>query len=142
MAIITQKPGFYASSTFFSFFPPAARRYLKLERLSVFDAPEHLVDRLNAFQPNFVTAYASTLELLAREKIAGRLRLSGCLQQMTNISEPLSEMSAQQIEAAFGVHVSNVYSVAECMALTCGCTGHPRQPSQQRAGDTGGRGHK
>lgn len=122
MAIITQKPGFYASSTFFSFFPAAARRFLKLERLSVFDAPDHLVDRLNAFQPHFVTAYASTLELLARENLAGHLQLSECLQQMTNISEPLPETSARQIEAAFGVHVSNVYSVAECMALTCGCT--------------------
>jgi phenylacetate-coenzyme A ligase PaaK-like adenylate-forming protein len=121
MAIITQKPGFYASSIFFSFFPAAARRFLKLERLSVFDPSEHLVDRLNAFQPNFITAYASTLELLAREKIAGRLHLGECLQQMTNISEPLPEGSARKIEAAFGVHVSNVYSVAECMALTCGC---------------------
>src|SRR6185312_8282839 len=47
MAIITQKPGFYASSIFFSFLPVAAKRFLKLERLSVFDAPEHLVVRLN-----------------------------------------------------------------------------------------------
>ena len=122
MAIITQKPGFYASSIFFSFLPVAAKRFLKLERLSVFDNPEHLVERLNTFQPTFVTAYASTLELLAREKLAGRLHLSECLQQMTNISEPLTEMSARQIEAAFGVHVTNVYSVAECMGLTCGCT--------------------
>jgi phenylacetate-CoA ligase len=121
MAIITQKPGFYASSTFFSFFPVAARRFLKLERLSVFDTPERLIERLNAFQPNFITAYASTLELLAREKNAGRLCIES-LEQATNISEPLPETSARQIEAAFGVHVSNVYSVAECMALTCGCS--------------------
>ena len=122
MAIVTQKPGFYASSTFFNFFPAAARRFLKLERLSVFDTPEHLIDRLNAFQPNFITAYASTLELLAREKNAGRLCIGESLQQTTNISEPLPETSARQIEAAFGVHASNVYSVAECMALTCGCS--------------------
>jgi phenylacetate-coenzyme A ligase PaaK-like adenylate-forming protein len=93
-----------------------------LERLSVFDTPEHLIDRLNAFQPNFITAYASTLELLAREKNAGRLCIGKNLEQATNISEPLPETSAQQIEEAFGVHVSNVYSVAECMALTCGCS--------------------
>ena len=40
---------------------------------------------------------------------------------MTSISEPLPEIAAQRIESAFGVHVTNVYSVAECMALTCGC---------------------
>jgi phenylacetate-CoA ligase len=122
MAVITQKPGFYASSMFFSFFPQAARPFLKLERLSVFDTPEKLVERLNAFQPNFITAYTSTLELIAREQEAGNLRFGECLEQLTSISEPLPEDAAQRIEKAFGAHVSNVYSVAECMALTCGCS--------------------
>ena len=121
IAVITQKPGFYASSTFFNFFPSAARRFLKLERLSVFDPPHKLVERLNTFQPNFVTAYTSTLELIAREQDAGHLGFRHCLEQMTSISEPLPEIAAQRIESAFGVHVTNVYSVAECMALTCGC---------------------
>lgn len=120
-AIITQKPGFYPSSTFFNYFPERARRYIKLQRLSVFDPPEVLVEKLNSFQPNFITGYTSALETITRELQDGRLKLNGDLQQMTNISEPLPEAIAQRVEKAFGVHITNVYSMAECMALTCGC---------------------
>ncbi len=120
-SIVTQKPGFYPSSTFFNYFPERARRFLKLQRLSVFDPPEVLVAHLNRFQPNFITSYTSALESILRELEAGRLKLNGDLEQITNISEPLPEAIAQSVEAAFGVHVTNIYSMAECMALTCGC---------------------
>ena len=120
-SIITQKPGFYPSSTFFNYFPERARRFLKLQRLSVFDPPEVLVEQLNSFQPNFITGYTSALETITRELQAGRLKLRGDLEQMTNISEPLPEAIAQRVEKAFGVHITNIYSMAECMALTCGC---------------------
>ncbi|MFT3730254.1 MAG: AMP-binding protein [Hyphomicrobium sp.] len=120
-SIITQKPGFYPSSTFFNYFPERARRFLKLQRLSVFDPPDVLVEKLNSFQPNFITGYTSALETITRELQAGRLKLNGDLEQMTNISEPLPEAIAQRVEKAFGVHITNIYSMAECMALTCGC---------------------
>lgn len=120
-AIVTQKPGFYPSSTFFNYFPERARRFIKLLRLSVFDPPEVLIEKLNSFQPNFITGYTSALETITRELKAGRLKLNGELEQMTNISEPLPEAIAQRVEKAFGVHVTNIYSMAECMALTCGC---------------------
>lgn len=120
-SIITQKPGFYPSSTFFNYFPERARRFIKLQRLSVFDPPEVLVHKLNEFQPNFITSYTSALETITRELHAGRLKLRGDLEQMTNISEPLPEPVAERVEKAFGVHITNVYSMAECMALTCGC---------------------
>jgi phenylacetate-coenzyme A ligase PaaK-like adenylate-forming protein len=120
-AIVTQKPGFYPSSTFFNYFPERARRFVKLQRLSVFDPPDVLVEQLNSFQPNFITGYTSALETITRELQAGRLKLRGDLEQMTNISEPLPEAIAKRVEKAFGVHVTNIYSMAECMALTCGC---------------------
>ena len=120
-AIVTQKPGFYPSSTFFNYFPERARRYIKLQRLSVFDPPEILVDQLNRFQPNFITSYTSALETITRELKAGNLKLKGDLEQITNISEPLPEAIAETVEKAFGVHITNIYSMAECMALTCGC---------------------
>jgi phenylacetate-coenzyme A ligase PaaK-like adenylate-forming protein len=120
-SIVTQKPGFYPSSTFFNYFPERARRFLKLQRLSVFDPPEALVEKLNSFQPNFITGYTSALETITRELHAGRLKPNSDLEQMTNISEPLPEPIAQRVEKAFGVHITNIYSMAECMALTCGC---------------------
>jgi len=123
MVIITQRPGFYPSSTFFNYFPRVARPYLKLQRMSVFDPVEEIVQRLNDFQPTFITGYTSSLEFLAREQEAGRLKLreGGKLEQMNSMSEPLPPEVAERIESAFGVHVTNSYSMAECMALSCGC---------------------
>ncbi|AGK58541.1 AMP-dependent synthetase and ligase [Hyphomicrobium denitrificans 1NES1] len=123
MVIITQRPGFYPSSTFFNYFPRVARPYLKLQRMSVFDPIEEIVQRLNDFQPSFITGYTSSLEYLAREQEAGRLKLreGGKLEQMNSMSEPLPPAVAERIESAFGVHVTNSYSMAECMALSCGC---------------------
>jgi phenylacetate-coenzyme A ligase PaaK-like adenylate-forming protein len=123
MVIITQRPGFYPSSTFFNYFPRVARPYLKLQRMSVFDPIEEIVQRLNDFQPTFITGYTSSLEYLAREQEAGRLKLreGGKLEQMNSMSEPLPPPVAERIENAFGVHVTNSYSMAECMALSCGC---------------------
>jgi len=123
MVIITQRPGFYPSSTFFNYFPRVARPYIKLQRMSVFDPIEEIVQRLNDFQPTFITGYTSSLELLAREQEDGRLKLreGGKLEQLNSMSEPLPPDVAVRIEAAFGVHVTNSYSMAECMALSCGC---------------------
>ena len=123
MVIITQRPGFYPSSTFFNYFPRVAEPYIKLQRMSVFDPIEEIVQRLNDFQPTFITGYTSSLEYLAREQEAGRLRLreGGKLEQMNSMSEPLPPAVAERIENAFGVHVTNSYSMAECMALSCGC---------------------
>jgi phenylacetate-CoA ligase len=123
MVVITQRPGFYPSSTFFNYFPRVARPYLKLQRMSVFDPVDEIVQRLNDFQPTFITGYTSSLEFLAREQEAGRLKLreGGKLEQMNSMSEPLPAAVAHRIESAFGVHVTNSYSMAECMALSCGC---------------------
>lgn len=123
MVIITQRPGFYPSSTFFNYFPRVATPYIKLQRMSVFDPIEEIVQRLNDFQPTFITGYTSSLEYLAREQEAGRLKLreGGKLEQMNSMSEPLPPAVAERIETAFGVHVTNSYSMAECMALSCGC---------------------
>jgi phenylacetate-CoA ligase len=133
-AIVTQKPGFYPSSTFFNYFPERARRYLKLLRLSVFDSKEVLVEGLQAFRPNFITSYTSALETLTKELEGGRLKLTGELEQITNISEPLPEPVAARVQKAFGVHVANIYSMAECMALTCGCqTTHGSHFNQELA---------
>ena len=123
MAVITQRPGFYPSGAAFGYLPAAAKPFFKVLHLSVFDPIEENVARLNAFQPEFITGYSSSLEALGQEEIAGRLRLrqSGCLKQITNISEPLPAASAQWLEAVFGVHVTDEYAMGECLALSSGC---------------------
>jgi phenylacetate-coenzyme A ligase PaaK-like adenylate-forming protein len=117
------KPGFYPSSVVFTHMPRAVHRFAETLRLSLQDPLEKNVEKLNQFQPNFLTGYASVLEALAREQLAGRLRLrqSGSLQMLTNMSEPLTPQARELIERAFGVHVSDHYAMGECMTLTVGC---------------------
>jgi phenylacetate-coenzyme A ligase PaaK-like adenylate-forming protein len=119
LAIVTQKPGFYPSGAAFAYLAAAYLPIIRLLRLSVFEPVADLVARLNEFQPDYITGYTSSLEMLAREQQQGRLHLT--LRGLTNTSEPLPLSSRQFVEEVFGVHVSDCYSMAECLALSSGC---------------------
>jgi phenylacetate-coenzyme A ligase PaaK-like adenylate-forming protein len=125
LAVVTQRPGFYPSGSAFAYFQAAGIPFVKLLHLSVFDPVEETVAQLNGFQPEFLTGYTSALETLAHEQIEGRLRLrqdqGGRLRGLTNISEPLPADSRAFLSEGFGVHVSDLYAMAECAALTSGC---------------------
>ena len=53
-----------------------------------------------------------------------RLGATGCLEQVTNISEPLPALARGTIEKSFGIPVTDQYAMAECTALTSGCPFH------------------
>jgi phenylacetate-coenzyme A ligase PaaK-like adenylate-forming protein len=127
LAVMTQHPGFYPSGAAFGYLPAAVKPFVKVLHLSVFDPIEENVAKLNAFCPEFIVGYTSSLEALGREEMAGRLALrkTGCLRQITNISEPLPEASAQALERIFGVHVTDEYSMGECLCLSSGCPHFP-----------------
>jgi len=70
-----------------------------------------LVERLNAFQPNFLNAYPSSAGPLAEAQLDGRLRLN--LTGMTTNSEPLTQALRERIETAFGVRPTDFYGTTE-----------------------------
>ncbi len=123
MVVLTQKPGFYPSSSAFAYFPSGLSRGLKILKLSIFDPMPELIAKLEAFRPNFITGYASALEALGREEAEGRLNLKklGTLEQLTNVAEPLPKQSAQRLKETFGVHIFDEYAMGECLALSSGC---------------------
>jgi phenylacetate-coenzyme A ligase PaaK-like adenylate-forming protein len=123
LAVVTQQPGFYPSGSAFTYLTNARFPFLRLLRLSVFDPVGQTVERLNDFRPQFLSGYTSSLEVLAHEEADGRLRLreTGRLDHITNLSEAMPPTSRDFIEETFGVHVGDSYSMAECMALTNGC---------------------
>jgi phenylacetate-coenzyme A ligase PaaK-like adenylate-forming protein len=119
LAVVTLKRGFYPSASAFEYMPPVAQRFVKLLWLSQTD--DDVIDRLNAFRPTALTAYAGVLELLAIEAQAGRLRLAPELAQITNNSEVLTERARDRVESAFGLRVMDNYATGECAFLTNGC---------------------
>jgi phenylacetate-coenzyme A ligase PaaK-like adenylate-forming protein len=123
LAIVTLKKGFYPSASTFEYMPAVARRFVRVLRLSQTD--DDAVERLNAFRPTALTAYAGVLEMLALEALSGRLRLAPELKQVVNNSEVLTDRARERIEAAFGLHVMNNYATGECPFLSSGCTTDP-----------------
>jgi phenylacetate-coenzyme A ligase PaaK-like adenylate-forming protein len=123
LAALTIGRGFYPSAAALAYAPPATRAFVDRLWLTQVEPLEPVVEELNRFRPNVLLAYANVLEILAREELAGRLRLSrdGVLRQVINVSEPLSEGARRLISSAFGLPVTNNYATGECMALCTGC---------------------
>lgn len=123
LAYVGMKQGFYPSAATFTYMPAACRTFVKVEWLSLGDGD--LIERLNAFRPDVLTAYATVLETLALQ--ADRLRLAPDLKQVVNNSEVLTPQARARAEAAFGVPVLDNYASGECLFLTNGC---PKGPGQ------------
>lgn len=122
LAVVTIGRGFYPTAAALAYAPSATSAFVRRLWLQHFEPIEETVARLNEFQPNVLLAYANVLELLAREALAGRLRLApGRLCQVINMSEPLSDGGRHLISEAFGLPATNNYALGECMALTVGC---------------------
>jgi phenylacetate-CoA ligase len=123
VAVVTLKRGFYPSAVSFQHMPAPVGRFMNL--LWVSQTDPDVIDRLNAFRPEVLTAYAGVLESLAQEAEAGRLRLAPALHQVVNNSEALTDRARARVEAAFGPHVMNNYATGECPFLTNGCPTDP-----------------
>ncbi len=119
LAVVTLKRGFYPSASTFEYMPADARRFMNVLRLSQTD--DDVVERLNAFRPTVLTAYAGVLEMLALEALAGHLRLAPELMQVVNNSEVLTDRARSRIEEAFGLRVMNNYATGEVPFLSNGC---------------------
>jgi phenylacetate-CoA ligase len=73
-----------------------------------------IVDRLNALQPTVLDGYASMLSLLAREALAGRLRITPRV--LGPNSEPLLPEMRQAMEEAWHCPILNTYATSEGVA--------------------------
>jgi phenylacetate-coenzyme A ligase PaaK-like adenylate-forming protein len=123
LGVVTIGQGFYPSAVALAYAPPAAYAFLQRLWLKHIEPLADVVEQLNRFQPHVLLAYANVLEILAREQLAGRLRLArpGALAQIMNMSEPLSAAAKSMILEAFGIALSDSYGMGECLALSNGC---------------------
>lgn len=79
-----------------------------------------LVSRLNAFQPAILIAYASWLDTLAREQLAGKLNIRPLI--AISSGEDLTPDARERVREAFRSKMENCYAASECptMAFDCG----------------------
>ena len=123
MAVMTVKPGFYPSAAAFAYQPKYLAPTFKVLPLSYSDPMETNIRKIEEFRPEYITGYASALEALGREEENGRMKLRrlGCLKQITNVAEPLSDEAGSWLQSVFGARMTDEYALGECMVLTSGC---------------------
>jgi putative adenylate-forming enzyme len=91
-------------------------------RLAASEPLADIVQRLNAWQPEMLVAYASMARLLADEQLAGRLRIAPHL--VFTSSEVLTDETRRRVEAAWGHPPFNQYAATETGGLAAECTHH------------------
>ena len=89
-------------------------------RLDVTAPMDETVAALNRFQPRVLVGYASALEPLAAEQLAGRLHISP--EGVMSASEVLSAHAASELEAAWGRAPFDVYAATETAGIASPCT--------------------
>jgi phenylacetate-CoA ligase len=91
-------------------------------RLDSGDPLERIVERLNAFQPKVLVAYASMAHLLAEEQLAGRLHIAPGF--VFASSEVFTEQARRRVEEAWGEKPFEVYAATEPAGIASECEQH------------------
>ena len=81
-----------------------------------------IVERLNAFQPDILVAYAETASALALRQLAGALRISP--RMVFASSEVFTESARERIRRAWSREPFNAYAATETALIAADCTHH------------------
>lgn len=124
IAAVVMTGGAYPAYTVARYSPPLHHLFVRQEIFSLLDPIPTIVDKLNSFQCESIFSYPSLLDILAREQLAGRLKLKfdSPIATLTSCSEPLSENTKRLALKAWGKNVQDAYGSSECfvMARSCG----------------------
>ncbi len=88
-------------------------------RLAASEPKDSIVERLIAWQPEVLIAYASMARILADEQLAGRLQIRP--RAVFTSSEVLTEEARRRIAQAWGERLFNQYAATECGSLAAEC---------------------
>jgi phenylacetate-coenzyme A ligase PaaK-like adenylate-forming protein len=96
---------------------PWAARHARV--FSIMQPLPELVRELEAFAPSVIATYPTAAELLAEERLAGRLRLAP--REIWLGGEQLGETTRARIAHAFGCRVRESYGASECLSIAWDC---------------------
>jgi putative adenylate-forming enzyme len=91
-------------------------------RLAASEPLETIIERLNAWQPEVLIAYASMMGNLADEQFAGRLQVRP--RAVFTSSEVLTEQTRRRIVQAWGERLFNQYAATEVGSVAAECDHH------------------
>ena len=91
-------------------------------RLAASEPLETIVERLGAWQPEVLIAYASMARILADEQLAGRLEIAP--RAVFTSSEVLTQETRRRVVQAWGECLFNQYAATESGSLAAECERH------------------
>ena len=94
---------------------------MPIVQLAASEPVTSIVERLNAWQPQALLAYASIIRLLAGEQLAGRLAIAPCT--VISGSEVLTPEIRHRAGQAWGEVLFNMYGT-DCGAIGAECSRH------------------
>lgn len=115
-AFIGAIDGNYAAASLSRDIPRAVGKSLCL---SINEPLDRLVDDLNRFQPTLLCGYASGIQLVAEEKLAGRLSIYP--RRIMCTGDPLTPCMRAEITEAFGIQPHDFIGASEAMTFGIEC---------------------
>jgi len=97
-------------------------RWMPIMQLAASEPVTTLIERLNAWQPEAVIAYASMLRILAEEQLAGRLQIKP--RAVLSGSEVLTQETRHRVVQAWGEVLFNEYGSTDGGGLGAECNKH------------------
>jgi putative adenylate-forming enzyme len=119
MAYIGATDGNYAGISLAGHAPRILYRFLPLHINSPI---EEIVTRIQEFQPDSISGYSSGVHILAREQIAGRLKISP--KKIVCSADHLTPKIREAIRKAFDVEPIAFYAASESIAMAAECATH------------------
>jgi phenylacetate-CoA ligase len=116
LAYIGATGGHFASTTTISDIP---RVLLEVLSVSINNPIERICRDIDHFQPDALIGYASGLDLLAQQQIAGRLKIAPM--KIWSSADPLTPTIRMNVEKAFCVIPVNIYTASEIMTFSTEC---------------------
>jgi phenylacetate-CoA ligase len=120
MAMAVATEGHFITRLIATFRPLVSRAIVDLRAFSISGSREELLDALARFRPHYLHSYPTYLELLAHERLRGRLDIDP--EFISLGSEPVTVGARQLIARAFpNAEISETYGATECLAMANQC---------------------
>jgi putative adenylate-forming enzyme len=100
----------------------APRMFMDFLPLSVNSPLQEICQKINRFQPDALSGYASGIYLLAEEQLRGSINIKP--KRVMCAADPLTPKMRDTIKSAFAVEPLNFYAASESVGMAAECDSH------------------
>lgn len=121
VAFIGATEGSYAGVSLVKDLP---KLFCEVLTLNVNSPVQDIIEKINRFQPEVLTGYASGIYMLAQEQIKGNISINPS--KIISSGDMLTDFMREEIKEAFKVDPINFYAASESIGMASECETHHR----------------